>query len=169
MVRVSPTDIDRLGRLIDRLRSSNGSANDRSDAMLQEKTAVSLLPPAIAKLLLVQRRERGLAFGDCAFGEPVWDVMLHLFIAGNEQRRVSASALAAAIDAPQSTVLRWIAIMEERGQLVRRADEVDRRRTFVELAASLRSRVADHLARVGDEMMLVCSEEAAVVCGPATV
>jgi DNA-binding MarR family transcriptional regulator len=154
--RASPADIERLGVLIDQLRFGYGKARGHLED-IRAPLNVNPTSVSVARLLLLQRRDRGRTFADCDFGEAVWDVMLHLYVAHHEQRQVGAFALASVIDVPQSTALRWIATMEERGQLVREPDRRDRRRSFVALTPPFRERIAAHLERVRDEMMAMFS------------
>lgn len=88
---------------------------------------------ARAKALYRARRARERVFGTHAdlFSEPAWDIMLDLFIADAEGRRVSVSSACIASRAAQTTALRWIATMERRGLLVRANDPLDGRRSFL--------------------------------------
>ena len=67
-------------------------------------------------------------------GEPAWDMLLDLFIQGEEGRLVSVMSVTVAGAAPSTTGLRWLRAMERRGMVVRTHDRVDRRRTFVRLS-----------------------------------
>ncbi|WP_448662511.1 MarR family transcriptional regulator [Sphingomonas sp. CJ20] len=89
----------------------------------------------MAKALYQARRQRGRYFGEVAtaFTEPAWDLMLDLYIARSEGRRVSVSSAAIAADVPPTTALRWIAHLEQEGILRRESDPADRRRTWLSL------------------------------------
>lgn len=89
----------------------------------------------IAKALYRARRQRERYFGELAtaFTEPAWDLMLDLYIARSEGRRVSISSAAIAADVPPTTALRWIAHLEQQGILRRESDPADRRRTWLSL------------------------------------
>lgn len=69
------------------------------------------------------------------FGEPAWDILLDLFIAAKERRRVSVTSACIGSAVPSTTALRWIAILEKQGLLVREADPGDARRVYVKLSA----------------------------------
>lgn len=92
---------------------------------------------ALARVLLRQRRRREEALGAEHFSDPVWDMMLDLFIArvGGEETATSSLVIAASV--PQSTALRRIRELVERGDFVAHADPHDGRRTFVTLSDAL--------------------------------
>ncbi|QDX25169.1 MarR family transcriptional regulator [Sphingomonas suaedae] len=82
-----------------------------------------------------RRRSRHFdAFRD-GFGEPMWDIMLDLFVAGREGRLVSISSATIAAEVPATTALRWLKLMEQDGMIERRDDPHDGRRTYVQLTA----------------------------------
>jgi len=63
---------------------------------------------ARARTLYRQRRIRARHFPGSLFAEPVWDLLLDLFIAGQEQRQVSVSSACLAANVPATTALRHI-------------------------------------------------------------
>lgn len=81
------------------------------------------------------RRRRDAAFGEDAdlFGEPAWDILLDLLDADAHGRRISVTSASLASSVPATTGLRMIAILEERGLVVRTDDPRDRRRSHVSL------------------------------------
>ncbi|MYL96739.1 MarR family transcriptional regulator [Novosphingobium sp. FGD1] len=82
------------------------------------------------------RRRRNKIFrSEDLFGEPAWDILLDLFIAAKERRRVSVTSACIGSAVPSTTALRWIAILEKQGLLVREADPGDARRVYVKLSA----------------------------------
>lgn len=81
-----------------------------------------------------RRRERHFAHLSCAFGEPIWDLMLDLFVAQRERRPISISSACLAANVPATTGLRWLQHMEINSIVVRVPDPVDRRRAYVRLA-----------------------------------
>lgn len=93
-------------------------------------------PSTRALALYRARRARAASFGGHGdlFGEPAWDILLDLFIAREAGRRVSVSSACIAADVPATTALRWLAILERRGLVERRADPIDGRRVYVDLS-----------------------------------
>lgn len=70
------------------------------------------------KVYAVRRRREAIPGTAGLFGEPAWDILLHLFIAARESRRVSLANACAGASAPEATALRWITILERRGMIL---------------------------------------------------
>jgi len=71
------------------------------------------------------RRSRNALFADEAlFGEPAWDLLLDLFIAAKERKRVPVTSACIGAAVPTTTALRWLAVLEERGLVLRVADHL---------------------------------------------
>jgi hypothetical protein len=81
------------------------------------------------------RRMRAQFFADELFADPAWDMLLDLFAAQLERRRVSVSSLCIAAAVPPTTALRWIGTLHEAGLFERQADPADRRRAYIGLSA----------------------------------
>lgn len=90
-----------------------------------------------ARLLLQQRRRREQALGAEHFADPVWDMMLDLFVARVAGEDVAMSSLVIGANVPQSTALRRIRILVRAGSFIARADPHDGRRTFIALSDTL--------------------------------
>jgi hypothetical protein len=87
----------------------------------------------VARKAFADRRRRARIAGTTdLFGEPAWDILLNLFIAACEGRRLSVAAVCADAGAPESTALRWIAVLEKRGMIVR---EGEREHALLKLSA----------------------------------
>lgn len=83
---------------------------------------------------LRRRRLQGFHLAD-----PVWDILLDLYVAAGEGKQVSISDLAIAAAVPRSTGVRWVATLVLDGKLVRRPDPVDGRRHWVTLSADTKA------------------------------
>lgn len=88
---------------------------------------------AAAKLEQKARAARSEFFNGALFSDPAWDIILELFVAEHEGRRVQISAVGLVADIPQTTVLRWLSALEAAALIERHPDMLDRRRTFVHL------------------------------------
>lgn len=89
----------------------------------------------LARQTYDDRRRRNKIFrSDELFGEPAWDILLDLFIAAKERRRVSVTSACIGSAVPSTTALRWISILEREGLLTREADPGDARRVYVRLS-----------------------------------
>lgn len=94
------------------------------------------------------RRSRAALFGDeSLFGEPAWDLLLDLFIAAKERKRVPVTSACIGAAVPTTTALRWLALLEERGHVLREADPDDARRIFVRLSADAYARMVRYFVR----------------------
>ncbi len=80
------------------------------------------------------------------FADPAWDILLDLFVADADGRRISVSSACGSAGVPRTTALRWLTMLEEQGLIDRREDAEDARRCFVEITASARQAVAEWLA-----------------------
>lgn len=88
---------------------------------------------AIARETYAMRRRRHKALPADLFGEPTWDILLDLYIAAREDRRVPTTSACIGAHVPPTTALRWLRILEARGLVEREDDGRDGRRTFVRL------------------------------------
>ena len=101
-----------------------------------------------ARRLYRDRRSREVLFGDEAlFGEPAWDLLLDLFIAAKERKRVPVTSACIGAAVPTTTALRWLSLMEERGLILREADPTDARRIFVRLSADAYAKMVAYFVR----------------------
>jgi hypothetical protein len=87
-----------------------------------------------ARILIAERRLRDGVLGADLFGEPVWDMLLDLFVAHEEQERVSVSSLCIAAAVPATTALRWVNHLVKREMIIRWPDPTDGRRVWIALS-----------------------------------
>lgn len=99
----------------------------------------------IARKAAADRRRRSeIAGSGDLFGEPAWDILLNMFIAGCEGRRLTLPAVCSGAGAPESTALRWVTILEKRGMVVR---EGAPERAFLKLSGSASADLADYFRK----------------------
>ena len=82
------------------------------------------------------RAARAQFFRASLFSDPAWDILLELFAAEQDGRRVSISAAGLTAEIPLTTALRWINALEREDLVVRVGDPTDARRTFLKLTAT---------------------------------
>ena len=120
-----------LADMID-LGSEAGTATslrDRQDGANRDRALAET-----ARQLYRIRRRRAKFLDVKMLGEPVWDMLLELYVRHAQGERVSTTNLCVAGDAPITTALRWIGVLERAGLVVRSPALEDHRVTFVELS-----------------------------------
>ena len=88
----------------------------------------------IAREIYAERRRRHKFLPADLFGEPTWDILIDLYVAYREDRRVPTTSSCIGAHVPPTTALRWLRILESRGLVEREDDGRDGRRTFVRLS-----------------------------------
>jgi hypothetical protein len=104
----------------DTLLSMPPDARDLSERRLAEARAV-----------LVGRRRRTTHFNGVRFYDPSWDMILELYVATCERRRIAVSQLCKLSGGSTTTALRHIEHLEALGYIVRQTDPDDGRRLIV--------------------------------------
>ncbi|KUR74360.1 winged helix DNA-binding protein [Novosphingobium sp. FSW06-99] len=87
----------------------------------------------LAREFYAGRRRRARYLSVDLFGEPTWDILLDLYVAAREGRRVPTTSACIGAHVPPTTALRWLRILEMRALVEREDDGRDGRRTFVRL------------------------------------
>lgn len=111
--------------LLQRLMHLAGAPKDEDQLVLEA-----------ARQLYHSRRVRDRVFGTDLFADPAWDILLDLFIAQREDRKVTISSACAAASAPTSTAARHIAHLVQKRLVVRVSREEDARSSYLELSAA---------------------------------
>lgn len=83
---------------------------------------------------IASRQRRAKFFPADIFADPAWDILLEVFLADIEQRRLTISCACMAACVPPTTALRWISSMTATGLLERYPDRHDGRRHYVQLS-----------------------------------
>jgi DNA-binding MarR family transcriptional regulator len=84
-----------------------------------------------AQRLYDERKARSDFFPAMLFGEAAWDVLLDLYVAEKRNQLICITSACVAANAPATTALRWIGVLEEQGLAERFADKRDGRRNFI--------------------------------------
>lgn len=98
-----------------------------------------------ARQFVELRRARASFLPKELMGEPVWDMLLDLFIAACESKRISVSSACIASGVPPSTALRYLVKMEKHGLIVRSEDDTDGRRIYVAISPIAREAIGEWL------------------------
>lgn len=103
---------------------------------------------AFARQLYDERRIRDGSFSGELFGEPAWDIMLHLYAAREEARRVSVASACAAAAVPPSAGLRYLNAMLKLGLITTTPAPQNGDEASVELSEVSRRRMTQLLSRM---------------------
>ena len=98
-----------------------------------------------ARQFLGWRRARASFLPKELMGEPVWDMLLDLFIAACESKRISVSSACIASGVPPTTALRHLVKMEQYGLVERTEDDTDGRRIYVAISPGARQAISEWL------------------------
>lgn len=118
---------------------------------------------AIAREVYAERRRRHKFLPADLFGEPTWDILLDLYIAYREDRRVPTTSSCIGAHVPPTTALRWLRILETRDLVEREDDGRDGRRTFVRLThrgvVAVDACLASIYVNVGRSLLAIDADE----------
>ena len=141
----------------DRLRSTSEAIAEPGKQLCQalsmERAPLPLAPPLsptellhVARRLWASRRIRDRIFGREMFPNPAWNLLLDLFIAGEEGRNVTIKSACGAAGVPQSTALRHIAHLIEVRLTNRVQHPSDARSAYLKLTERGRGRMIEFLS-----------------------
>lgn len=98
-----------------------------------------------AKKIVRIRQRRENALGADLFADPAWDILLDLFIQRVEGRATSSTSASIASRAPMTTALRYIAVLRQRGLVIKQSADHDHRIHYVGLSDVAYGRMIDLL------------------------
>jgi DNA-binding MarR family transcriptional regulator len=102
----------------------------------------------LAKSLIKERAMRYCHLSGMDLGEPVWDILLDLYVSDATGRRVSVSSACIASNVPPTTGLRYVSSLTSKGDILRVLDETDARRVFVKLSDEVTEAIRGYLCCV---------------------
>ena len=102
----------------------------------------------LARSLLAERRLRSKHLANLELGEPVWDILLDLYVCNQTGRVVSISSACIAAYVPTTTALRYITVLVSHRIMLRVADKNDARRVFLVLSDEIRLAIEQYLTEV---------------------
>lgn len=107
----------------------------------------------VARSAYRERRRRSEIFNDpTLFGEPAWDILLDLFIAAKERKRLPVTSACIGAAVPATTALRWLTVLEDKGLILRENDAADARRVFVRLSSDGYEKMVTYFANTASDM-----------------
>ena len=101
-----------------------------------------------ARKLLAVRRMRKQYFDRDIFGEPAWEILLALYVTDDAGARLTLTKLAEWIEAPLTTVIRWVRALEDQSLVGRVEHPTDRRIIFIRLLDKGRTALDSYLAAI---------------------
>ena len=133
-LRLLNEEVARLAEVLSQLAAERpASLRDRSNAFLAETPVDPDPSPRDVRAAIRARRLRDQFFAPELFADPAWDMLLDLYAAQLERRRVSVSSLCIAAAVPPTTALRWIGTMHDANLFGREPDPGDKRRAHITL------------------------------------
>lgn len=157
-----------LMRLAERLRgriAQAANANPASEPCIRQprkRRGAGDSHVELARQIYRMRRRRAAYWPEELFGEPVWDIMLDLYVRAYEGRDVSVTSACLASGVPQTTALRWVTLLEERGLVERHDAKHDLRVHYLRLTLDGARRIQHFLRDAGScqpdepEAFLLC-------------
>jgi len=124
------------------------AAGDAGSLERRERLALTL-----AREFYAGRRRRARYLSADLFGEPTWDILLDLYVAARENRRVPTTSACIGAHVPPTTALRWLRILEMRAMVEREEDGRDGRRTFVKLTERGKTVMEAFLGSMADTLL----------------
>lgn len=102
---------------------------------------------AMVECLIRGRRLRERFFEPVLFADPVWDILLDLYLAKLEQRETTVAGLCAASGVPESTATRHIDSLIKRGLITREPSHFSAQVVRIELADTSFERMRSYFQR----------------------
>jgi hypothetical protein len=112
-------------------------------------------PASHVRAILRARRAREELIGGDLFADPAWDMLLDLYAAHLEQRKVSTTELCIASAVPSTTALRWIEKLAQMKLVTREDDHLDGRRIWVALTPAARIKMEAYFESMAPSLRVV--------------
>ncbi|GAA0309321.1 hypothetical protein GCM10009087_19210 [Sphingomonas oligophenolica] len=108
----------------------------------------------VCRRLIAERRLVGIQLGFDLCPAPTWDMLLDLYLAHQEGRKIYLWSLCMASHVPTTSAHRKITELTRKGLLVRHADGADGRRVSIELTEQCLSRLDGLLDSISTQLGL---------------
>ena len=133
-----------LNQLDEAVRSVRAAAAERPFEFSQAPLTAEQV-----RMVIEARQRRSSIFAPELFSDPAWDLLLELYASALENRRPNIAEITVAIDIPATTVLRWLATLEQQALVSRHHDLRDTRKVRVTLSQYGRSQMDRYFASHG--------------------
>lgn len=163
--RFTSQDVCRLLELVtSAAKARSASVSDVIDSLQQfslpqpsETQSLKASTAEFVERMRMIRLRRNSVVGAPIFRDPAWDMLLELFSAHHQSRRLSTSSLCYASGVPLSTAVRQLDKLERHALIIRREDQFDNRQCLVEATAKGLEAVATVVAQLIDNFHAVQS------------
>ena len=98
-----------------------------------------------ARQILAGRKQRERYFDPMLFSNPAWDILLGLYVAEGEGRRLSLIECSTASTVPQGVALRWLAYFKQEEMVVEASDLPRPNKSVIRLTDETRMAVSAYL------------------------
>lgn len=142
-ITLHEADLAALQTLVRRIEFEQGQKPTSASVDLAPHT---LLDAALK--IYRARRLREKSFGQIAFSEPPWDMLLSMYCVSQPKQRLTVSGLAYASGSPIATAIRWQERLLRAGLIKRTESESDGRVVYVELSEKGIEQMEDYLTLV---------------------
>jgi len=132
----------------------NALADGLSEAAKRLREAAAAPPESqanaagFARRILAARGRLSQFVDSDLFADPARDILLDLFVAGEEGRRISISSCCIAASVPPTTALRWIGMLKKRNLIQESVDPGDGRRKWLSLTPKVHDAMRDYVNAV---------------------
>jgi DNA-binding MarR family transcriptional regulator len=137
-----------LERALRTVRAINASVSQMQSVDVADEVLV-----IYARVLMRERKNRHHYFPDYSFGEPVWDILLDLYVARCTGKLISVSSACIAAGVPPTTGLRYVTMMTHEGLIERSADPSDCRKFYVSISDDMHDAMRKYLMRTSQECL----------------
>ena len=140
----APLSTDELNALADNLAQTASRLREAATAPPGGRPGAAVF----ARQILAARGRLGNFVDADLFADPARDILLDLFVAGEEGRRISISSCCIAASVPPTTALRWIGMLKKRGLIQESVDPADGRRKWLSLPSEVHDAMRDYVNAV---------------------
>jgi len=98
-----------------------------------------------ARQLLAGRKQRDRYFDPVLFSNPAWDILLNLYVADAEGRRLNVLESCTASTVPQGVALRWLGLFKQEEMVIEMPDPARPRHTVIRLTDQTRLTISSYL------------------------